>query len=46
MDTVQAIVFAFDYSAKRLLRFKENVEATDDNFKEDMGKRQKNENTM
>lgn len=41
MDTVQAIAFAFDYSAKRLLQFKENLETTDDNIKEDMGKRQK-----
>ena len=41
MDTVQAIAFAFDYSAKRLLNFKENLETTDDNVKEGMGKRQK-----
>lgn len=40
MDTVQTIAFAFDYSAKRLLSFKENLEANDQ-VKEAMERRQK-----
>lgn len=40
MDTVQTIAFAFDYSAKRLLSFKENLEANDQ-VKETMERRQK-----
>ncbi|XP_061173542.1 uncharacterized protein LOC133182709 [Saccostrea echinata] len=40
MDTVQAIALAFDYSAKRLLSFKENLEANAQ-VKEEMVRRQK-----
>jgi len=40
MDTVQAIAFAFDYSAKRLLSFKENLQQNEP-VKEEMEKRQK-----
>lgn len=40
MDTVQTIAFAFDYSAKRLLSYKENLEANDQ-VKEAMERRQK-----
>ena len=40
MDTVRAIAFAFDYSAKRLLSFKENLEQNVV-VKEEMERRQK-----
>ncbi|XP_076076084.1 52 kDa repressor of the inhibitor of the protein kinase-like [Mytilus galloprovincialis] len=41
MDTVQAIAFAFDYSAKRLTSFKENLGTAPNVVKEEMGRRQK-----
>ncbi|CAC5403884.1 unnamed protein product [Mytilus coruscus] len=41
MDTVQAIAFAFDYSAKRLTSFKESLGTAPDEVKEEMGRRQK-----
>ena len=41
MDTVQAIAFVFDYSAKRLTSFKESLGTAPNKVKEEMCGRRK-----
>lgn len=41
MDSIEAVAFAFDYSAKTMLSLTENMESVNDGLHQDMDRRKK-----